>query len=474
MAGYPRASRHVLEALTRSGVTARVVESAAEIPAALAAGMGDEVLIATVGSRLPAAELVDRVSGAGGACRLFAFPEELSGADLAALRQHEELECVARPASLESLERLLLQARAQALRGALSAGDSPSPPLHGIVGQSRAMQHIFALIVKVAATDANVLICGESGTGKELIARAIHYISARRDGPLVTLDCAAVPENLVESQLFGHVKGAFTGAVESREGVFSLAHSGTLFLDELCELALPLQAKLLRVVQNREFFKVGGAKPLQTDVRLIAATNKDARQCVVAGTFREDLYYRLAVVMMRVPPLRERKEDIPLLVEHYLKKFATAYQRKVSGVSPAAMKRIVGLPWPGNVRQLANFVEQAVTLADGEVLTERDLPEADQPSGAKATNNLLRIEVGLRLREVEQRYILRTLQKVQGNRTQAARLLGISVRGLQYKLNAYQRDAGRGSAAPAEDRRGRPGQRRLDPGGGRAKASGDA
>src|SRR5256886_4241579 len=263
-----------------------------------------------------------------------------------------------------------------------------------IIGRSKTMLDVLSVVTKVAASNASVCIVGEGGTGNELIARAIHNRSPRRDRPLVTLDCHAVPDGLMESHLFGHVRGAFTGAVDRREGVFALAHTGTLFIDELCEIGLPLQTKLLRVLQSREFFKVGGTKPLCTDIRLITATNKDPKREVERGTFREDLYYRVAVVVVKVPPLRERKEDIPLMVEHFLRKFSTAYTKPIRGIDRSAMVRLIEFPWPGNVRQLENVVEQSVVLAEGDVLSERDfVSEPDlfvrefavQDGGAPAT-----------------------------------------------------------------------------------------
>jgi transcriptional regulator with PAS, ATPase and Fis domain len=227
--------------------------------------------------------------------------------------------------------------------------------------------------------------------------------------------------------------------VEHREGVFSLAHTGTLFIDELCELGLALQGKLLRVIQNREFVRVGGTKPICTDVRLITATNKDPQQQVAQGAFREDLYYRIAVFMIYLPPLRERREDIPLLVEHFLGKFSRLYNKALTSVDPRALRRLMALPWPGNVRQLENVVEQAAVLAEGDILSERDLFTQDSLVGT-CLNAEATYEPGLPLREVERRHILRTLQKVRGNRTEAARLLRISVRGLQYKLKDYTTD----------------------------------
>jgi transcriptional regulator with PAS, ATPase and Fis domain len=331
------------------------------------------------------------------------------------------------------------------LNGALAAFSRPRnlPTFFGLVGRSKQILDVFARVEKAAAGDANVCIYGESGTGKELIARAIHAMSDRHHGPLVTFDCTAVPEGLAESQLFGHVRGAFTGAIEHREGVFAQADGGTLFIDELCELSMPLQAKLLRVVQGREFVKVGGTKPIRTNIRLVTATNKDPKQAVDAGTFRADLYYRVAVVMIKVPALRERREDIPLLVEHFLARFSAAYKKPIRGVQPSAMQRMMDLPWPGNIRQLENFLAQAVVLVEGDMLTERDLfvddaPISPSPSGGVET---LEFEPGLPLREVERRHILRTLQQVDGNRTEAARRLEISVRCLQYKLKAYAQSA---------------------------------
>jgi two-component system response regulator HydG len=301
---------------------------------------------------------------------------------------------------------------------------------HGLVGQSGALGEVLAKIEKVAPGDANVCISGESGTGKELIARAIHAQSARWDRPLVTLDCTAIPEGLMESHLFGHVRGSFTGAVEHRTGFFALAHTGTLFIDEISELSLPLQAKLLRVIQTREFVKVGGSKPTRTDIRLITASNKDLRRAVREGQFREDLYYRIAVVMIEVPPLRVRRGDIALLAEHFLRKFAAAHHKRVPRLTAGALELLVRAEWPGNVRQLENCIEQAVVLSEHDTIDVDVLPLEPVRPGLPA---------GLTLRELEQQYILQTLGSVSGNRTQAARLLGISLRCLQYKLKAYRR-----------------------------------
>ena len=315
-----------------------------------------------------------------------------------------------------------------------SAGGRGSDP--GIIGTSPQLREVLAKIDKVAGGDANVCIMGESGTGKELIARAIHRSSPRRDRPLVTLDCTAIPEGLMESQLFGHRRGSFTGAVEHRNGVFALADTGTLFIDEISELPLPLQAKLLRVIQAHEFVEVGGSQPIQTDIRLITASNKDLREAVADGTFRADLYYRVAVVMIEVPPLRERREDIPQLVHHFLERFSTVHRRPVPAVTPRALEMLTSYAWPGNVRQLENCIEQAVVLANDEVI-DVDVLSLDHREPKKMAGHHDAAHAGLTLREVEQEHILRTLHAVNGNRTRAARLLGISLRCLQYKLKSY-------------------------------------
>jgi len=309
---------------------------------------------------------------------------------------------------------------------------------HGLVGQSAQLAEVLAKIEKVASGDANVCVSGESGTGKELIARAIHAQSARWDRPLVTLDCTAIPEGLMESHLFGHVRGSFTGAVEHRTGFFALAHTGTLFIDEISELSLPLQAKLLRVIQTREFVKVGGSKSTRTVIQLITASNKDLRRAVREGAFREDLYYRIAVVMIEVPPLRARRGDIGLLVEHFVRKFAGAHHKRVPRLTARALELLVGAEWPGNVRQLENCIEQAVVLSERDIIDVDVLPLAESGGRRSVEPAKSGLPTGLTLRELEQQYILQTLDGVGGNRTQAARLLGISLRCLQYKLKAYR------------------------------------
>jgi DNA-binding NtrC family response regulator len=424
------------------GVPIACAGSITELTLATLAGGADDVLIANLTGTTSAWEIAEHLRRLRFQGRVLALVEQAGDERFRQILALPRTECVVRPRTVEDLDDLLRKALpAPAALGRRSEPDVHA--YHGIVGRSRAMLDIFARIEKVAASDATVCIYGESGTGKELIAQAIHAVSPRRDRPFVPLDCTAIPEGLMESHLFGHVKGAFTGAVDHREGVFALAHTGTLFIDELCELSLPLQAKLLRVIQSREFVKVGGTKPQRTDIRLITATNKDPREEVDRGRFREDLYYRVAVVVIKVPPLRERPEDIPLLAEHFIRRFARVYHKPIRAIEPAAMDRMRRFSWPGNVRQLEHVLEQAVVLAEGDTLTERDIFRESLGPGPV---DRLTFELGLPLREVERRYILGTLRVTRGNRSEAARLLGISVRCLQYKLKAYTEESEPGAA----------------------------
>ncbi len=272
--------------------------------------------------------------------------------------------------------------RVQRPQGRVPADCRPSsrslPHFPGLVGSSKAITEVLWRISKVVESESNVCIYGESGTGKELVARAIHYSGRRANWPFIVLDCAAIPEGLMESEVFGHVRGAFTSAVSDRDGVFELANGGTLILAEVAELSLPLQAKLLRVIQNREFRKVGGKHPIKVDVRIIAATNKDLKAMVAAGTFRQDLFYRLEVLPLPLPPLRERKKDIPLLVDHFIQKFNRNNKKQIRCVSPATLDLLLRYHWPGNIRELENCIERAAVLADGDILDMPDLSETLQ------------------------------------------------------------------------------------------------
>jgi two-component system response regulator HydG len=426
--------------LARMGIQVTLTGSLAELPVAFATSGLRDVLIVNLGGELGSWEVAEHLRRTQFDGRTLVFADNLADPDITYVMRRPRTECIVRPRTVDALD-ALLERVAREMLGTQAQPRVPVPPrsteFHGIVGRSRAMWDIFGRIEKVATGDSNVCIVGESGTGKELIARAIHQISARRDRPFITLDCTAIPEGLAETHLFGHVRGAFTGAVEHREGVFALAHTGTLFLDELCELSPPMQAKLLRVIQTRDFFKVGGTKTVRTNIRLIAATNKDPLRMVEMGAFREDLYYRVAVVMIEVPPLRERRDDIPLLVEHFLRKFALSDRAAIRGVTPALMDRLMAMPWPGNVRQLQNSLEQALVLAEGDSLDEGTLPLEAGMAARLDPARPLEVELGLPLSEVERQYVLRTLQSVRGNRTKAAKLLGISLRCLQYRLRDY-------------------------------------
>jgi DNA-binding NtrC family response regulator len=304
-----------------------------------------------------------------------------------------------------------------------------------IVGKSPQMQQIFELVETVADTRATVLITGESGTGKELIARAIHYNSTRREAPFIRINCAALPEGLVESELFGHEKGSFTGAIRQSRGRFELADRGTLLLDEISEISLHLQGKLLRVLQEREFERVGSGIPIQVDVRIIATSNRDLRKWIEEGKFREDLFYRLNVVPIHIPPLRERREDIPALSQHFIKKYNQENNRQIEGISQKVYEMFLKYSWGGNVRELENYIERAVVTAKGKTLTPRDFPRELTFGGIRMTSH--EIEVGSTIHEAERKLILKTLKAKEGNRTRTAKVLGITDRTLRNKLREY-------------------------------------
>lgn len=310
----------------------------------------------------------------------------------------------------------------------------------GIIGQSPRMQEVFELLTLVAPSDATVLLLGETGTGKELIAQAIHRNSRRRDGPFVVVNCAALPETLLESELFGHEKGAFTGAYTRKQGRFSLAHKGTLFLDEIGELSPLTQAKILRVLQTKEFEPLGSNRTLKVDVRIITATNRQLAVEVQEGRFREDLYYRLNVVSIALPPLRERREDIPRLAHYFLEQYNAKNNRQVKALAPEVLNVFQQYAWPGNVRELENAIERGVIFCKGDTLTLKDLPPAVQEQAQYPTTAALNRLTGAEpsLLELERELILRTLQKVNGDRQQAALILGISQEELDLKLKAYR------------------------------------
>jgi two-component system response regulator FlrC len=321
-----------------------------------------------------------------------------------------------------------------------SAGD------RRIITQDPGMVRLLDLIDQVADSRASVMIQGESGTGKELIARYIHEHSSRGKGPFVAVNCGALPESLLESELFGHEKGAFTGAISRKPGKFELADGGTLLLDEVTEMAPSLQAKLLRVLQEREVDRLGGRTPVPVDIRVVATTNRDMTAVIEEGRFREDLFYRLNVIPLHIPPLRERPTDIPVLARHFVEKYNAIDGRNVKSLAPAALGRLASLSFPGNVRELENIIERAVLLSDGHCIQEKDLfidPMAYKDStDAPVSSDTVGALPPLPLKEVEKKLIYQTLEDTNGNRTHAAKMLGISVRTLRNKLNEYKERVG--------------------------------
>ncbi len=305
---------------------------------------------------------------------------------------------------------------------------------NGLLGNNINMENLRDKIDMIADSRGTVLLQGESGTGKEVVARAIHLSGSRRNGPFIRINCAAIPETLLESELFGYERGAFTGAVQSRKGKFELADGGTLLLDEISEIPIAMQAKLLRVLQEREFMRLGAKYATKADVRIIATSNRNLKDEIKAKTFREDLYYRLNVIPLVVPPLRHRKDDIPLLANFFCQNFCAENSKSVMKFTDGAMSSLMDLDWPGNVRQLQNVVERAVILSSGAVLDEEILGLADEMDHSQETS---KVNSEMTLREMEKELILRKLENTLGNRTQAATELGISVRTLRNKLNLY-------------------------------------
>jgi len=352
----------------------------------------------------------------------------------------EEIRIVIRRA----LERKCLERQNKLLKKQLDGWDSRSL----IIGKSPAMHRVFSLIEKIADTPTNVLITGESGTGKELVAKAIHHESERRDEPFVTIHCGAIPENLIESELFGHIKGSFTGAIQNKIGLLEMANGGTVFLDEVGEIPPPMQVKLLRFIQERTFRRVGCTENISVNVRIICATNKDLEEEIERGNFREDLYYRLNVIQIQLPPLRRRKEDVELLAGHFVKKYAAALNRKIDRISEQAMERLGNYPYPGNVRELENILERAVALESSSSIQENSLP-SDMVHGLRREWNgpgrgqdILRLpDEGVHLEDlvedIEKRMIRQALERTHGVKKRAAELLHVSFRSFRYRLEKY-------------------------------------
>jgi nitrogen regulation protein NR(I) len=352
--------------------------------------------------------------------------------------QEELKKVIAKAARAHDLERQNVHA---------NFGDGDRPPL---VGEAPAMKAIYEIVGKVADSPSTVLVTGESGTGKELIAKALHRGSSRRDKPLIKVNCAAIPKDLVESELFGYERGAFTGAVGSKPGRFELADGGTLFLDEIGEVPVEMQVKLLRALQESEFERVGGIKTIRVDVRLIAATNRDLKSLIADGKFREDLYYRLAVVPIELPPLRERREDIPLLVRHFISKYDERLGKRVDGIEDEALQLLLGYAWPGNIRELENLMERSVLFADGPLILASALPDSLRERGPQAPVPIAAVgplgaiaaPSGASMKEIvrqaqaelERELIARALEETGGNVTRAAKRLQISRKSLQVKM----------------------------------------
>ncbi|ACG73199.1 two component, sigma54 specific, transcriptional regulator, Fis family [Anaeromyxobacter sp. K] len=367
--------------------------------------------------------------------------------------QEELKKVIAKAARAHDLER-------QNLHAMLNDGDGPP-----LIGQSPPMRAIYDMVARVADSPSTVLITGESGTGKELIAKALHRGSSRRDKPLIKVNCAAIPKDLVESELFGYERGAFTGAVGSKPGRFELADGGTLFLDEIGEVPVEMQVKLLRAIQESEFERVGGIKTLQVDVRLIAATNRDLKQLIADGRFREDLYYRLAVVPIALPPLRDRREDVPLLVRYFIEKYDQRLGKKVEGIEDEALELLANYSWPGNIRELENLMERSVLFADGPLIQASALPDALREKGAQASVPIAAVgplgaiaaPSGASMKEIvrqaqaelERELITRALEETGGNVTRAAKRLQISRKSLQVKM----KELGLRGAVDVEDDR---------------------
>lgn len=340
----------------------------------------------------------------------------------------EELRIVVRRAA----ERRNLIFQNEQLRRRLQAGNISAP----LIGESKAMWRVMEIIRKVAPTETTVLITGESGTGKELAARAIHQLSPRKEREFVAVDCHTLVENLLESELFGHVKGSFTGAESTKHGLFELANGGTFFFDEVGDLTLNTQSKLLRVIQEREIKPVGGNQRIRVDVRIIAAANQNLMDAIGKKTFREDLFYRLSVVPIHIPPLRERKEDIPLLVQYFNQRYNRKRKKPVAGISPAAMEMLIAYNWPGNVRELENTIERAMILEEGEVITPKSLPWLSQPEGGEkgkpGSKRLASLE------EMEKEHIEFVLEQAARHKSRAARILGIDRKTLYQKIQKYR------------------------------------
>ena len=429
---------------------------------------GYEVLTAadgTAGLQKALSDVVDliitdlRMPGIGGQELLRRVTSETPGVPVIVLTGHGTVETaveamrmgaydfLTKPLDLDRLSLLVkraLQNRELVLRHReLEEQLQSNKTFEHIIGKSAAMEHVFEMIRKVAPSRASVLITGESGVGKELIASAIHNLSPRKDKSYIKVHCAALAESLLESELFGHEKGAYTGAVSQKRGRFELADGGTIFLDEIGEINQNLQIKILRVLQEKQFERVGGEKSVTVDTRLITATNRDLEKEVENGTFRSDLYYRLNVVHIHVPPLRERKEDLPLLIAAFNKEFSEENTKSISGIEPKARAALYAYEWPGNIRQLRNCLESAVVMSSDDIIRLSDLPEHVREAEQTAA---IRVQIGTTLAEAEKHIILETLAAYKGNKSKTADILGIGRKTLHRKLDEFAASASESSS----------------------------
>ncbi|HET6439621.1 MAG TPA: sigma-54 dependent transcriptional regulator [Anaeromyxobacter sp.] len=444
--------RRVLAAmLKREGYEATTSADGEQALAVLNKTPVDVVVTDLVMPRLGGMELLKRVSADFPDVPVIVITAHGSVDSAVAALKAGAFDYITKPFEQEELKKVIAKAaRAHDLEREnvhVAPGEGDRQPL---VGESPAMRAVHEMVARVADSPSTVLITGESGTGKELIAKALHRGSSRRDKPLIKVNCAAIPKDLVESELFGYERGAFTGAVSSKPGRFELADGGTLFLDEIGEVPVEMQVKLLRALQESEFERVGGIKTLHVDVRLVAATNRDLKQLIAEGRFREDLYYRLAVVPIALPPLRERRQDIPLLVSHFIEKYNARLGKKVEGLEPEALELLTAYSWPGNIRELENLMERSVLFADGPTILAAALPDtlrdrgthaptpaagvphlgAIPPPGGASMKEIVRLAQA----ELEKELIARALEETGGNVTRAAKRLQISRKSLQVKM----------------------------------------
>jgi DNA-binding NtrC family response regulator len=437
----PELGRVLRESLSQNGYSAHLAESA-EKALNLIGQKAFDLIVSDI--RLPdmsGLQLLDHIKGHSHPAPVILMTGFGSVQSAVEAMKKGAFDYLLKPFSLETLELGIENALHQRFLGQTGEAESPSPPSRlPIITQDRKMKEVLALCGKIAPSKATVLIQGESGTGKELLARYIHEQSQRSQGPFVAVNCASLPETLLESELFGHEKGAFTGAMARKIGKFELSHRGTILLDEISEMNTFLQAKILRVLQENEVDRIGGSRPIPIDLRVIATTNRDLEAWVKKGAFREDLYYRLKVIDVILPPLRERPEDVELLTHHFLRKFADEYARPAGSVSDTALTWLKEQEWRGNVRELRNVIERAVLISSRNKLEVQDFWEdtgggMEKDRGAEGAES-----ASFCLRHMEQRMISRALEKTQGNRTHAAKMLGISIRTLRNKLNEYKKE----------------------------------